>query len=204
MQFVGIDVSAKSLVVHLQPPKGTRQQLTFDNTGQGHQKLCRRLTKSGRPTRVAVEATGLYSLEIALALAAQPEVEVMVVNPRSLRDFARAQLRRSKTDTVDAQVLLEYVQRMPFRPWQPPTPQRLELRAIGRRLADLTDLITQEKNRLHAAGFVASLAPAVRQDLQTHLQFLADQLKVLQREACQLIQSHPDLKEDFELLVSTP
>jgi transposase len=204
MQFVGIDVSAKSLVVHLQPPKGTRQQLTFDNTGQGHQKLCRRLTKSGRPTRVAVEATGLYSLEIALALAAQPEVEVMVVNPRSLRDFARAQLRRSKTDTVDAQVLLEYVQRMPFRPWQPPTPQRLELRAIGRRLADLTDLITQEKNRLHAASFVASLAPAVRQDLQTHLQFLADQLKVLQREACQLIQSHPDLKEDFELLVSTP
>jgi transposase len=204
LQFVGVDVSAKTLVVHVQPPEGACQQLTFDNTREGHQKLCRRLTKSGRSTRVALEATGLYSLEVALALVQQPAVEVMVVNPRSLRDFARAQLRRSKTDTVDAQVLLEYVQRMRFQPWQPPTPQSLELRAIGRRLADLSDLITQEKNRLHAASFVTSLAPAVQRDIQTHLQHLEDQLKTLEREACQLIRSHPPLQEDFQLLLSTP
>jgi transposase len=152
MQFVGVDVSAKTLVVHVQPPQGARQQLAFDSTWEGHQKLCRRLTKSGQCTRVALEATGLYSLEVALALVRQPAVEVMVVNPRSLRDFARAELRRSKTDAVDAQALLEYVQRMRFQPWQLPTPESLELRAIGRRLADLSDLITQEKNRLHAAG----------------------------------------------------
>lgn len=204
MQFVGIDVSAKTLVVHLQPPKATSQQLTFDNTWEGHQKLCRRLTKSRRPTRVALEATGLYSLDVALALVQQSGVEVMVVNPRSLRDFARADLRRSKTDAVDAQVLLEYVQRMRFQPWQPPRPESLELRAIGRRLADLTDLITQEKNRLHAARFVASLAPAVQRDIQTHLQHLEAQLKALEREACQLIRSHSHLQEDFQLLVSTP
>jgi transposase len=204
LQFVGVDVSAKTLVVHVQPPEGARQQLTFDNTWEGHQKLCRRLTKSGRSTRIALEATGLYSLEVALALVQQPGVELMVVNPRSLRDFARAQLRRSKTDTVDAQVLLEYVQSMRFQPWQPPTPQSLELRAIGRRLADLSDLITQEKNRLHAVGVVASLAPAVQRDIQTHLQHLEDQLKTLEREACQLIQSHPPFQEDFQLLLSTP
>jgi len=204
VQFVGVDVSAKTLVVHVQPPEGARQQLAFDNTGEGHRKLCRRLTKPGCSTRVAVEATGLYSLEVALALVQQPGVEVMVVNPRSLRDFARAQLRRSKTDAVDAQVLLEYVQRMRFQPWQPPTPQSLELRAIGRRLADLSDLITQEKNRLHAASFVTSLAPAVQRDIQTHLQYLEDQVKTLEREACQLIRSHPPLQEKFQLFLSTP
>jgi transposase len=204
MQFVGIDVSAKTLVVHVQPCKGAPQQLAFDNTLEGHQKLCRRLSKSNKPTRVALEATGLYSLEVALALAQQPRVEVMVVNPRSLRDFARAHLRRSKTDAVDAQVLLDYVQRMRFQPWQPPAPESLELRAIGRRLADLTDLITQEKNRLHAASFVASLAPAVQRDIQAHLEHLDKQLKALQREACQLIRKHPSLKEDFDLLLSTP
>ena len=51
MQFVGIDVSAKTLVVHLQTPKGARQQFTVDNTRIGHQKLCRRLTQSGHSTR---------------------------------------------------------------------------------------------------------------------------------------------------------
>jgi transposase len=204
MQFVGIDVSAKTLVVHVQPPQGACQQLVFDNTWEGHQKLCRRLTKYGRPTRVALEATGLYSLDVALALVQQSKVEVMVVNPRSLRDFARAELRRSKTDAVDAEALLEYVQRMRFHPWQPPTPESLELRAIGRRLADLSDLITQEKNRLHATSFVACLAPAVQRDLQTHLQHLKDQLKALEREACQLLGRHPHLQEDFHFLLSTP
>jgi transposase len=203
-QLVGIDVSAKTLVVHIQPAKGASQQLAFDNTWEGHQKLCRRLSKSGHPTRVALEATGLYSLDVALALVQQPGVEVMVVNPRSLRDFARADLRRSKTDSVDAQLLLDYIQRMRFQPWQSPAPQSLELRAIGRRLADLTDLVTQEKNRLHAVSSAASLGPVVRRGIQAHLQHLEEQIKVLECEACQLIRSHPPLKEDFQLLLSTP
>ncbi|HEX4496401.1 MAG TPA: transposase [Thermoanaerobaculia bacterium] len=202
MQFVGIDVSAQTLVVHLQPPKGNCQRLAFANTWEGHQKLCRHLT--GRPTRVALEATGLYSLDISLALAQQPQVELMVVNPRSLRDFARADLRRSKTDAVDAQVLLEYSQRMRFQPWQPPASEALELRAIGRRIADLTDLATQEKNRLHAARFVSSLGTVVCQDLEAHLQHLEDRLAALEKEACRLIQRHPPLQQDFQLLVSTP
>ena len=76
MQFAGIDVSAKTLVVHLQPLKGGRQSFTVDNTQTGHQKLCRRLTQLGSPTRVALEATGLYSLDIALALVGQPQVNI--------------------------------------------------------------------------------------------------------------------------------
>jgi transposase len=204
VQFVGIDVSAQTLVVHIQPPKGSCQRLTYANTWEGHQKLCRHLTGSGRATRVALEATGLYSLEISLALTQQPKVELMVVNPRSLRDFARADLRRSKTDAVDAQVLLEYSQRMRFQPWQPPAPEALELRAIGRRIEDLTDLLTQEKNRLHAAGFASSQGIVVCQDLKDHLEHLEKRLEGLEREACRLIQSHPHLQEDFQLLISTP
>ncbi len=204
MQFVGIDVSAQSLVVHLQPSTGGCQRLTYANTWEGHQKLCRHLISSGLPTRVALEATGLYSLDLALTLAQQPKMELMVVNPRSLRDFARADLRRSKTDAVDAQVLLEYSQRMRFQPWQPPASEALELRAIGRRIADLTDLVTQEKNRLHAARFVPSLGTVVCQDLEAHLQHLEERLEALEKAACRLIQRHRHLQQDFQLLVSTP
>lgn len=204
MQFVGIDVSAKTLVVHLQPLKGGRQCFTVDNTRPGHQKLCRRLTQPGHPTRVALEATGLYSLDIALALVCQPQVELMVVNPRSLRDFARADLRRSKTDAVDAQVLLDYCQRMRFQPWQPPAPEALELRAISRRIADLTDLLTQERNRLHAVSSTSSLGCVVRQDLEEHLQHLENRIETLQQEAWRLIEGQPDLQQDAQLLLSTP
>ncbi|HEX3554231.1 MAG TPA: IS110 family transposase [Thermoanaerobaculia bacterium] len=204
MQFVGIDISAKTLVVHLQPLKGSCQRFTFANTWEGHQKLCRRLSKSGLPTRVALEATGLYSLEIALALCRQPQVELMVVNPRSLRDFARADLRRSKTDAVDAEVLLEYSQRMRFQPWQPPSPEALELRAISRRIEELTDLVTQEKNRLHAVGFVSALGEVVRQDLEAHLQHLEERINTLQQEAWRLIQTQDRLRQDADLLLSTP
>jgi transposase len=204
VQFVGIDVSAKTLVVHLQPLKGGRQSFTVDNTRPGHQKLCRRLAQLGSPTRVALEATGLYSLDIALALVSQPELELMVVNPRSLRDFARADLRRSKTDTVDAEVLLDYCQRMRFQPWQPPAPEALELRAISRRIADLTDLLTQERNRLHAVSFVSSLGSVVRHDLEEHLRHLENRIDNLQREAWRLIEGQAHLQQDAQLLLSTP
>ncbi|MGH7484486.1 MAG: IS110 family transposase [bacterium] len=204
MQFVGIDVSAKSLVIHQQTPKGARRPFTVENTHVGHQKLCRRLTQSGHPTRVALEATGLYSLDIALALASQPQVELMVVNPRSLRDFARADLRRSKTDAVDAQVLLVYCQRMRFQPWQPPTPEALQLRAISRRIAELTDLLTQEKNRLHAVGVTDCLGIVVRQDLEHHQQHLEERIQILQREAWRLIESQSNLHQNAQLLLSTP
>ena len=204
MQLVGIDVSAKTLAVHLQSSQGSRQRFTVDNTRSGHQKLCRRLTESGEPTRVALEATGLYSLDIALALVCQAEVALMMVNPRSLRDFARAALRRSKTDAVDAEVLLEYCQRMRFQPWQPPAPAALELRAISRRIADLTDLLTQERNRLHAVSVVSSLGSVVLQDLEGHLRHLEGRIEALQTQAWRLIEGQADLQQKAQLLVSTP
>lgn len=92
--------------------------------------------------RVGLEATGIYSLQFALALHHAKNVEVMVVNPRAIKDFVRACMRRAKTDAVDAGGILEYLERMPFVAWQPPTPQVLALQAInstpssrGRRIA---------------------------------------------------------------------
>jgi transposase len=112
---VGIDVSAKELVVTSDRSRDAR----FDNDAAGHKKLIRFLTKGRRAARVVLEATGVYSLDLALALHRAPRIEVMVANPRAVANFAKAYLQRSKTDPLDAEVLLEFARRMPFTPWWP-------------------------------------------------------------------------------------
>ena len=109
---VGVDVDSKELVCALQCA-GQRVPLTvFANTAAGHKKFVRWATKGGHPARVCLEATGIYSLEFALALHEAKRVEVMVVNPRAIKDFARACMQRGKTDALDAGVMLDFLQRM--------------------------------------------------------------------------------------------
>jgi transposase len=202
VQLVGIDVSAKTLQICLETSKGSLESLELPNTAEGHRQLCRKLSQRGRRARVGLEATGLYSLDLALALARHPRLEVMVINPRAVRDFARACLQRSKTDALDAQTLLEFVRRMPFQPWQPPEPEQLELRSLARRIAALTVLCTQEKNRLHAAGATAELSPALRQDLETSIEQLEQRIDRLIQQSLAVIDGCPQLKKAFELLTS--
>ncbi|HEY8020226.1 MAG TPA: IS110 family transposase [Thermoanaerobaculia bacterium] len=201
-QLVGIDVSAKTLRLCLQTSTGSVESLELPNSAEGHRQLCRKITQRGRRARVGLEATGPYSLDLALALTRQPRVEVMVINPRAVRDFARACLQRSKTDALDAQTLLEFVRRMPFQPWQPPSAERLELRALARRMAALTVTCTQEKNRLHAASSSAVLGAALRQDLEISIEHLERRIDWLLQQALALIDQCTPLKTAFEILTS--
>src|SRR5258705_2566200 len=120
MRYVGIDVSAEEVTVAIE---GRAEVATLPNDAEGHERLVRVLTRRGRAARVCLEATGIYHLDLALALHRAAGIEVMVVNPTASRDFGRALLLRSKTDRVDAGVLLEFAQRMPFESWQPPAPE---------------------------------------------------------------------------------
>jgi transposase len=202
VQLVGIDVSAKTLHVCWETPAGALHTLELPNSADGHRQLCRKLSQHSGTSRIALEATGLYSFDLALALAQHPRLELMVVNPRAVHAFARAALQRSKTDAVDARTLLEFVRRMPFQPWQPPTPERCELRALARRIAALTVACTQEKNRLHAASSSQQFGTALQQDLQTSIVQLEQRLERLQREALALIGRCAELQAQFRLLTS--
>ena len=150
---VGVDVDSEALVCMMKRAGQPLPLATFANTAAGHKKFIRWVTKGARPAQICLEATGIYSLEFALALHHAKNVEVMVVNPRAIKDFARACMQRAKTDAVDAGGILEYLQRMPFTAWQPPAPEILELQAINRRIVQLNTELTREKNRRHAAAF---------------------------------------------------
>ena len=108
------------------------------------------------------EFTGVYSFDLALALHKCEHAEVMVANPRSIKDFARASMKRSKSDAQDAVSIREFAKRMDFVPWQPPAREVLELRTITRRIAALTVERTRELNRKHAAAPFPLAAAASR------------------------------------------
>jgi len=201
--FVGIDVSARTLVVALERDhQPGRQRREFLNTAVGHEGLIQWLSKSATAVQVCIEATGLYSLDLALALHRAEGIEVMVANPRAIADFAKALLQRSKTDQLDAEVMLEFARRMPFVAWQPPSSPQLDLRALMRRITGLKLVSQQEKNRLHSVSQSAEITPLVRKDIQSHLVQLERHVEKLEHQAETIVQADRELARQFCHLVS--
>ena len=201
--FVGIDVSARTLVVALERDhQPGRQRREFLNTAVGHEGLIQWLSKSATAVQVCIEATGLYSLDLALALHRAEGIEVMVANPRAIADFAKALLQRSKTDQLDAEVMLEFARRMPFVAWQPPSSPQLDLRALMRRITGLKLVSQQEKNRLHSVSQSAEITPLVRKDIQSHLVQLERHIEKLEHQAETIVQADRELARQFCHLVS--
>jgi transposase len=201
LDFSGIEVGAEELVVSLER-EGRRAALkTFSNDPQGHQAILRHLRAPGRRVQACMESTGVYGLDLALALV-RAGIEVMVANPRAARHFATAMMQRSKNDRLDAVVLLEFVIRMPFQVWVPPRPAVLQLHALSRRLEALKDTHAAEQSRRHAADATDTTPAALRRDLERSLRSLRRAIARLSVEAVKIIDQDPDLKLRFDLLIS--
>lgn len=116
--FCGIDVSAATLSVAVQAdPEWKLEQRRFANSSAGHRELMAWLRKRKGLVRVTLEATGVYGIDVALALDEAEGFAVEVLNPKKASDFARS-LGRSKTDRTDAVALAEYSRRMKFVAWK--------------------------------------------------------------------------------------
>jgi transposase len=174
---------------------GKQETRGFTNDSSGHRELIQWL---GKKSRICVEATGVYHLQLSIAAHAAG-IEVMVVNPRVAKDFAGALSNRSKTDKVDAATLLEYVRRMEFQPWEPPREAVLELRELGRRIGQLVRLAADEKNRLHAKT-VASISEVVFEDVQEHIGQLAERIQAVEAHAIRVINGDADLRQQYTIL----
>jgi transposase len=205
IQYVGIDVSAKTLHTALQC--GPRLfEGTFDNTPAGHHQLLARLHQhnSATETRIVLESTGIYGLDVALRLAEQPTLAVMVANPRAVKAFAKASMQRGKTDPRDARLLLQFAQRMHFRPWQPPATALLQLRQLVRRIAELTGQKAAQKNRRHALQQTQTALPVLLEDIDELTVALEQRIDKLEEAALSLIEASAELKERYELLLTVP
>ena len=190
---IGIDVSKDRLDVAVEPG-GEAWQTTNDLPGIAG--LVERLLAL-QPTTVILEATGGYELPLTGALLAAC-LPVVVVNPRQVRDFARATGQLAKTDAIDARVLARFggAVRHELRPL--PDEATQELAALVARRRQLVEMLTAEKNRLRLA------ARAVRRDIQQHIRWLERRLSDLDGDLAQQVRSSPSWRERDDLLQSVP
>lgn len=195
--FWGIDVAARELVSAAYEVPGTQVD---PNTETGHGALCARLAAAA-PTLIVVEATGGYERDLVAALSAA-QLPVVVVNPRQVRDFAKATGQFAKTDALDAHVLARFAAqvRPPVRPL--PDATQATLRALLVRRQQLLQMHTAEHRRLQqAAG--ASHRP-LRRELQSHIADLERRLRMLENDLDDLLRRSPLWREQDDLLQSMP
>ena len=204
VHHAGIDVSAKTLQVALARPGHPSQQGTFANTPLGHRALLQWLAKGRACVRVGLEATGLYSRRIALALQGHRRMEVMVINPKAIKHYAQAHLQRAKTDPLDARLIVDYIQRMPFQPWQPPDQSSLQLQALTRRVGQLKRDLAAEQCRLQAEGYRAAPTRLIAHDMQVHIRHLQRRIARLDEQAQALVEATPALQTAYQRLRSIP
>ncbi len=155
-----------------------------------------------RRAQCCVEATGLYSLPVALALHAAKKTTVMVTNPRAIKSFGQALMQRAKTDRTDAEVIRTFCAQMPFTPWQPPRNETLQLQAIMRRVGQLKVMLNQELNRQHAYGYRPQATAWTTANIDAHCTYLQTATDALEQEGLTLIEQHAVLRKSFERLLT--
>ena len=142
--FVGIDVSKDRLDVHVRP---SGQTLTAARDSTGLQQLVGSLRKLA-PALIVLEATGGFEITVAAALASAG-LPLAVVNPRQIRDFARATGRLAKTDALDAQVIALFAERVRPEPRPLADADSQNLAELIARRRQVVEMIGMETNRLY-------------------------------------------------------
>ena len=181
--YVGIDVASKKLDVHV-PAVSQAQSRQFSNTRKGREQLLQWLGSFSSPTHVIFEASGGYELGLMLTLH-QAQIPLSRINPRLVRDFARAQGRNAKTDRIDAQILSAYGAAFHPAPQKPLSPEHRELIELVQRRDQLLQEIHRERCRLDqtTSDFVCEHIKSHLQSLQELHDKLIQQIRLLLRQA---------------------
>ena len=194
--WVGIDVAKDSLDVAW-TSAGQSQRHSVTNSPVGFRGLVGQLPPPAE-SRVVVEATGGYERALVTALI-EAGYRVAVVNPRQVRDFAKALGILAKTDRIDAQVLARFGQQVQPRLLEEDPRQRAELMQLVARRRQLIDLRTMESNRLER-----TTARAAQKSIRHVLKLLEKEIDQLEAEIARLLQSDDDWRAKIQLLSTVP
>ena len=191
--FVGIDVAKSRLDVAV---RSTGELRTMGNDEQGWEQLAGWLSEL-RPALVVLEATGGYETNV-LAVLLEKQLPVARVNPRQVRDFAKAGGTLAKTDKLDAKVLAHFAEAMKPKPRPMPDEQLQALSELVARRRQLVEMLAAEKNRRQQA------CRGVRERIAAHVQWLEKELEQLDHDLRTQVQQNAEWRETDEILRSTP
>jgi len=192
--FVGIDVAKDRLDVHLRP---SDQAFALGRDDAGLEALVERLTAL-TPALVVLEATGGFEVAVAGALAAAG-LPLVVVNPRQIRDFARATGRLAKTDRLDAEAIARFAEAVQPAPRPVPSAAARALGELVARRRQLVEMITSEGQRRRQAR-----DPRLGRRLEAHLSWLQQELAALETDLDDAVRGTPAWRATEDLLASVP
>ncbi len=207
MVVLGIDVSKLKLDAALWLPASRKwYAVRAGNDAAGAAKLlhwaCAKSGAEPAHSRAVLEATGVYH-ELAAEVLYETGAEVVLANPKRVRDFAKGHGVLNKTDGVDARTLARYGAEAEVIAWQPPPPEVRILRALMGRLAAVEEDLQRETNRREKAQ--ATTTPAlVLESLERTIQGLTVERKRLEQAINDHYDQHPDLKQQRDLLKTIP
>jgi transposase len=189
--YVGIDVSKLLLDVNVLPSDQARQ---FTNDDKGVKQLVTFLSKTD-PALIVFESTGGLEM-LAVSALVEHQLPVVIINPRQVRDFAKATGRLAKTDAIDAGTIARFARdiRPEIRPLKDEHAQALS--ALNTRRRQIVDMLVAEKNRLHS-----SLKPN-RKNIQQHIRWLEKALENINNDIDQMIKKSPTFCKNNKILQS--
>jgi transposase len=189
--FIGIDVAKSRLDVHVRP---ANESVSFVYDDEGVRQLLTAIQQQ-RPTLIVLEATGALEAHVTAALGAHG-LPVVVVNPRQVRDFARATGELAKTDQIDAAMLSLFAERL--RPEVRPLPDEAsrDFEAHLARRRQIVEMLIAEKQRLATARI------AVAKQIKAHIKYLERQLADSDHDLEQTIAKSPVWRAKDDLLRS--
>ena len=195
--FLGIDISKLTLDVCLLGDQRVRRQ-RFKNTPAGHQALLAWLKRErASECHICLEATGTYGDALVETLAANA-MAVSLVNPSRIKSFADSQLRRTKSDRQDAEIIAEFCRSQRPELWTPPAPELRALQSLLRHREALITTRDEHRNRLATARTIDS----VRASIERMIEMTIGEITQIDGEIARHIKQYPGLKNDCALLSS--
>lgn len=198
VSYVGVDVSKATLDVFVEV-RGEGKHHKFVNCNAGFRDMAiwlRRLKVSD--IHFCMEATGPYWENFA-SHSFEGGLKVSVVNPSCIKRFAQSELKRTKTDKVDAGVICRFAKAMQPGLWTPPPKEVQVLQALSRRLYSLVKMRRQELNRKEAEH-----ERVVKTSIGNVVKTIEAEMERIRKKIKQILTRHEDLKKKHALLVSIP